>query len=389
MREVWVTGIGAISAAGIGASAIEELLLAERSGVVAEGDAAVARCPTPARTPATRRLDRSGLLFYAAGNEAWHDAGLAEGPWRRERAVVIEGSSVGPMGEMLEAAAGPRWPTPAGLIRFMIGAGGATLAQSLRIEGGALHVSAASVSASCAIGEGYLKVATGLADLALVGGAECPLHRAIIQGFRTAGVLAPQCRGAAACRPFDAERCGTVLGEGSGALVLEAKEHALRRGADARAVVAGYGLSGESFGMTSPDPSGSGVRRAASQALGGHPVESLGWIKTHGTGTKLNDAAECRGLASLFGEALRTIPLTSLKPSLGHCLGASTAVEAVAVIGALRRGLVPRTLGTTCVDAALPPCNVALHTTRTTAPNVLVLAESFGGRCAALLLRAA
>jgi 3-oxoacyl-(acyl-carrier-protein) synthase len=94
------------------------------------------------------------------------------------------------------------------------------------------------------------------------------------------------------------------------------------------------------------------------------------------------------GLASLCGNALRTIPLTSLKPSLGHCLGA-TAVEAVAVITALRRGLVPRTLGTTCVDTELPPCNVALHTTRTTAPHVLVLAESFGGRCAALLLRAA
>jgi 3-oxoacyl-(acyl-carrier-protein) synthase len=389
MRDVWITGTGAVTAAGLGAEALEALLLAERSGVAPSdgiGGLAVARCPTPAKTPATRRLDRSGLLFFTAGAEAWRDAGLVGASWCRDRAVVIEGSSVGPMGEMLEAAASPRWPTPAGLIRFMIGAGGATLAQALGIEGGALHLSAASVSAACAIGEGYLKVATGLADLALVGGAECPLHPAIVAGFQAAGVLAPRDGSLSLCRPFDAARCGTVLGEGGGALVLEAREHALRRGARARAVVSGYGLSGESFGMTSPDPSGRGVRRAAGLALGGLPVERLGWIKAHGTGTELNDAAECRGLAALLGDSLVRIPLTSLKPALGHCLGASTAVEVVAVVAALRQGLVPRTLGTACVDPELPPCTIALKSRRTTAPNVLVLAESFGGRCAALLL---
>jgi len=389
MRDVWITGIGAITAAGLGAAALDDMLLAGRSAVTA-GEATVgpaARSPTPARSPATRRLDRSGLLFFTAGAEAWADAGLRAGTWCRDRAIVIEGSSVGPMGEMLEAAGGPRWPSPAGLIRFMIGAGGATLAQTLGIEGGALHVSAASVSAACAIGEGYLKIAAGLADVALVGGSECPLHPAIVAGFRAAGVLAPADQPLPACRPFAPDRCGTVLGEGSGALVLEAREHALRRGAAPRALLGGYGLSGESFGMTSPDPSGRGVRRAASQALGGMQAERLGWIKTHGTGTELNDAAECRGLATLLGDALRLVPLTSLKPALGHCLGASTAVETVAVVLAMRRGLVPQTLGTTSVDPALPPCSIALRRAAPTAPSVLVLAESFGGRCAALLLQ--
>lgn len=391
MREVWVTGIGAVTAAGLGAGALDELMLAGRSGVgLADGigGLSAARCPTPPRTPATRRLDRSGLLFYTAGAEAWRDAGLEGANWVRDRAIVIEGSSVGPIGEMLEAASNPRWPTPTGLIRFMIGAGGATLAQTLGVEGGAVHVSAASVSAACAIGEGYLKVATGLADLALVGGAECPLHPAIVAGFQAAGILAPREGSVSSCRPFDATRCGTVLGEGSGALVLEARKHALRRGAGARAVVRGYGLSGESFGMTSPDPLGRGVRRAAARALGELPIDRLGWIKTHGTGTELNDAAECRGLAALLGDSLARIPLTSFKPALGHCLGASTAVEAVAVVAALRRGLIPRTLGTVSVDPELPPCTVALEAITTTAPNVLVLAESFGGRCAALLLEA-
>jgi 3-oxoacyl-(acyl-carrier-protein) synthase len=391
MRDVWITGVGAVTGAGLGAAALDDLLVTGRSAVKAGGgpDEPAARSPTPPRTPATRRLDRSGLLFFTAGAEAWADAGLRAGTWRRDRAIVIEGSSVGPMGEMLEAVGGPRWPSPAGLIRFMIGAGGATLAQTLGIEGGALHLSAASVSAACAIGEGYLKIAAGLADLALVGGSECPLHPAIIAGFRAAGVLAPADRRLPACRPFDTERCGTVLGEGSGALVLEAPEHAIRRGAGPRAVLGGYGLSGESFGMTSPDPSGRGVRRAAGQALGGLSADRLGWIKTHGTGTELNDAAECRGLAALLGDAIRRVPLTSLKPALGHCLGASTAVETVAVVLAMQHGLIPPTLGTTSVDPALPPCYIALQRAEPAAPHVLVLAESFGGRCAALLLQAA
>jgi 3-oxoacyl-(acyl-carrier-protein) synthase len=391
MREVWITGIGAVTAAGSGVSELERLLLREESGVIRNprDSLATARCPTPPRRPVTRRLDRSALLFFTAGEEAWRDAALDTTAWCRQRATVIEGSSVGPMGELLEAARGTGALTPASLIRFMIGAGGATLAQSFGIEGGALHLSAASVSSACAIGEGYLKVATGLADLALVGGGESPLHSAIIEGFRAAGILAPSEAGPLPCRPFDAARCGTVLGEGAGALVLEARDHALGRGAVPHAVVRGFGLSGESFGMTSPDPSGCGVRRAAEQALGGTPAEELGWIKTHGTGTALNDAAECRGLATLLGDALPRIPLTSLKPALGHCLGASSAVETVAVVLALRHSLIPRTLGTERVDDALPPCTVALRSVPPAAPNVLVLAESFGGRCAALLLGAA
>jgi 3-oxoacyl-(acyl-carrier-protein) synthase len=391
MREVWITGIGAVTAAGIGVGALQDLLLDERSGLepsdLANGTA-IGRAPTPARRSLTRRLDRSALLFFTAGEEAWRNAGLDATEWCRERTIVLEGSSIGPMGELLETMAATRRPSPAGLLRFMIGAGGATLAQAFGIQGGALHISAASVSSACAIGEGYLKVAAGLADLALVGGAECPLHPTILEGFRAAGVLAAPEAGPFPCRPFDMERSGTVLGEGAGALVLEGREHAVARRVRPLAILRGFGLWGETYGMTAPDPSGQGVRRAAEQALGDTPVEQLGWIKTHGTGTKLNDGAECRGLATLLGDALPRIPLTSLKPALGHCLGASTAVEIAAVVVALKHRLVPRTLATTLPDQDLPPCTVALRSATTSAPNVLVLAESFGGRCAALLVGA-
>jgi 3-oxoacyl-[acyl-carrier-protein] synthase II len=220
----------------------------------------------------------------------------------------------------------------------------------------------------------------------VAGGAECPLHPEIIATFRSAGILSQPDAGGSGCRPFDRRRSGTVLGEGAGVLVLESAEHARRRGARGRAVVAGFGISCEAYSMTSPDPTGSGVADAVRDALGALDPEQIGWIKTHGTGTRLNDAAECRGLAAVFGDNLPAIPLTSLKPAVGHCLGASAGVETVGVIRALERGLVPPTLGSDAVDPELPPHTVATVTSNSQKATALVLAESFGGRCTALVL---
>ena len=153
--------------------------------------------------------------------------------------------------------------------------------------------------------------------------------------------------------------------------------------------------------MTAPDPTGAAVACAVRQALGVGDVSDsgmadrvsraaadIGWIKAHATGTRQGDASECRGLTAALGSALRRIPMSGLKPLLGHCLGASGAVEAVAAVLALGRELVPATLGTMIVDPRLPRCQVATHALKLAAPSVLLLSESFGGRSAALLLRA-
>jgi 3-oxoacyl-[acyl-carrier-protein] synthase II len=230
------------------------------------------------------------------------------------------------------------------------------------------------------------KIVSGQMDIVVAGGAECPLHPEVLASFEAAGILGSADPGDAPCRPFDRRRTGTVLGEGAGVLILESPGHARRRGAAPRAVVAGFGVSCESYSMTSPDPSGAGVAAAARDALGSLALHDVGWIKAHGTGTRLNDAAECRGLASLFGELLPGVHLTSLKPALGHCLGASAAVETVGSIMALERGVVPPTLGCEEADPDLPPHQVA-HSTRPDQRGVaLLLAESFGGRCAALVV---
>jgi 3-oxoacyl-(acyl-carrier-protein) synthase len=131
------------------------------------------------------------------------------------------------------------------------------------------------------------------------------------------------------------------------------------------------------------------VTAAARTALQRLSPLSLGWIKAHGTGTRMNDAAECLGLLALLGGDFAEIPLTSLKPALGHLLGACGAVETVAAIVALNERIVPPTLNTRRLDPALPPCTLALEPMTPRAPAALLLAESFGGRCTALTIRAA
>jgi 3-oxoacyl-[acyl-carrier-protein] synthase II len=392
---VWVTGVGVVSGAGAGLVPLRFLL--RRAGSAVErvpalGGRPAATAPTPAPTAVTRRLDRSARLFAAACDEAWADAGLAGAALRPERCGVIEGSSLGPLADLLaehrsvvRRGAAIR---AAHLIRFMTGAGGATFAQRHGLSGPVYALSAGSASAAYAIVEGWLKLTFGLADLLVVGGAETPLDPEVVDCFAAAGVLAP-IDASPPCRPFDRARSGTVLGEGAGALVLERADHARRRGAVARALVSNVGMSCESHSAVSPDPSGLGVTRAALAALAGTDRHDLGWIKAHGTGTRSNDVAECRGLVAALGTSLERTWITSLKPALGHCLGASAAVEAVAAVLALEDGVVPATVGTEAVDPELPRCAVATGIRQETRPAALLLSQSFGGRCGAVVLRRA
>jgi 3-oxoacyl-(acyl-carrier-protein) synthase len=397
-RRVVITGVGAVSAAGIGAPALLELVLAGRSAVhpmdALDGLPAGAAPELPPDRR-TRRLDRAARLFVAAGEEAWRDAGLPMQPEDGGRFALIEGSSLGSLADMLDEhrayveSRDHRPPSPAALIRYMAGAGGAFLAQVHQIHGPVFHLSAGSVSAMVAIGEAYQKVATGMADVALAGGGDCPLQREVAAAFAASGILAHEAGASAPCRPFDRRRTGTVLGEGAGAVVLEAEQHALARGARIHAVASGYGLSCEAGSMMAPDSDGSGVAAAALQALREAGGPAVGWVKTHGTGTKLNDSAECRGLAQVFGAALPDSPLTSLKAAIGHSFGASGGVEMAVAVLATERGLVPPSVGTEQVDPDLPPCRIALEAEPSRRGAALLLAESFGGRCAALVLRAA
>ena len=371
-RRVWITGVGAVSAAGPRA---RHLLAALRRGESHVG----ARAETEAQS---KFVDRSGGLFLRAAQEAWSDAQLDDAPLDPRRCAVIEGSSLGPLADVLDTSRNRTQPQRGSLlVRFMPGSGGAAFAHQKATRGTVLHLSAGSVSAACAIGEAYQRVAYGMDDVAVAGGAECPFHDDIVDVFRAAGILAPPETG---CRPFDADRCGTVLGEGSGVLVLEAEEHARSRGARPRATLESFALAREPHSRVSPDPSGAGVAEVVARIRNESERDDLpGWIQCHGTGTRLNDAAECRGLWTALGNQLDDLELVALKSTVGHCLGASGGVEAVAAVLALESGLVPATLGTRRVDRTLPPCRVSLEPHAARASSVLLLSESFAGRCAA------
>ena len=330
-NEVWVTGLGTASAAGIGAPALQALLEHRETAVAAlpTGDWPAGRCPSLRADPASRRLARDAQLFLLAAEEAWRDAGLDDRPAADpRRCAVVEGSSLGPLPEVMAAALeqplGGRRARPTDVIRFMPGAGGATFAQRHAIEGMAYQIAAGSVAAAFAIIDAAARLWSDAADLMVVGGAEAPIQESVLAAFAAAGILATSASDGR-CRPFDATRCGTVLGEGAGVLVLERADHARKRGARPRALITGTGLNTERAGMTGPSPDGRGVAAAAREALAMHGDRRIGWIKTHGTGTRANDLAECTGLHRIFGAGLAALPLTSLKATVGHTLGASAA----------------------------------------------------------------
>ena len=396
-RGVAITGVGAVTAAGPDAACLRSALRDGRSCVAPTprlGALAAGSAPDPPRRSDTRRLDRSAALFCAAAEEAWRAAGLA-GMASPEHCAVLDGSSLGPMPELLAVhrarlanGSGPA-PRPSDLVRFMPGSGGVAFAERHGIRGSVSHLSAGSVSSAYAIVQAIRAIQSGEVEVAVAGGGETPLQEDVIASFGVAGILAPADGGDSRCRPFDRRRCGTVLGEGAGAVVLETVEHARSRGVPPLAIVVGAGTAGEAYSMVRPRREGTAIRGASAAALGGIDPGEIGWIKAHGTGTMEGDAAECRGLAALFGRRLPEAPLTSLKPTLGHCLGASGAVEAVAAILALQDGFVPATLGTMEPDPALPPFTLVTKTIHPVAPTALLLSEGFGGRSAALFLRCA
>lgn len=310
-------------------------------------------------------------------------AGLGDVDRDPDRLAVLEGSSLGPIAATAQlarrlASQPGTPPPPSAMLRLMPGAGGNAFAQQVGAHGAVHAIAAGSVSASVAIIEGCHRIRCGLADVVIAGGADAPLDPGVLETFAVAGILAVD-PGDMPCRPFDVARKGTVLGEGAGVVVLESARHARRRGAAPLARIPGTGVNGEDRSRVAPDPRGAGLARAAAAALRGCGRKP-DWIKSHGTGTRSNDQAECVALAPLLADA----PITSLKSMLGHTLGASGGLELVATVLALHEGLLPATLGTRTIDPDLGRCRVPLEPERISGDVVLLLSQSLGGRTAAL-----
>jgi 3-oxoacyl-[acyl-carrier-protein] synthase II len=309
-----------------------------------------------------RRLDVFSRYAVAAAKLAAADAAFDPRP-EAERVGAVVGSGVGGLQTLHHEieklmGQGPERVNPL-LVPMMIpNMGAAHVSLELGTKGPLSSTCTACAAGSDAIASAFHMIRRGDAEVMFAGGSEAPISSVGVAGFAAARSLSrrnddPQ----AASRPFDAGRDGFVIGEGAGCLVLEELEHALRREARVYAEVAGVGLSSDSFHMTAPDDTGESQARAMKAAidLAGLRPEDIAYVNAHGTATQAGDIAETKAIKHALGDHAAKVAVSSNKSMIGHCLGASGAIEAVATVLTIVNSLVPPTINLTDPD---PECDL-------------------------------
>ena len=357
-NPIVVTGLGSFSAAGESVEALWSAAFAGQSLACwrefeLEGERAqFAVCAAPEPNGGlsglfpVRKMDRCVQMAWLAAGQARNQARLADA-YSPERVGIFVGSSRGPLGKRSESFGqhGRHKYPPSLAAGSAFACINGALAQAFNLKGPGATVSATCASASFAIGLAAEQILLGKADAMIVGGTEAPLHFPVPAQFRSAGVLGFHQEPRQTCRPFDITRNGMVLGEGSAFLVLESARAASARGIAACAQLTGWAFGTDDSGRAGIHEDGSGLFHVMQKALemAGLGTEQLDYINAHGTGTKMNDAAEARAVNQLLGDRALVVPCSSTKPVTGHCLGATPALEAVLCIEALQRQQIPPT----------------------------------------------
>jgi 3-oxoacyl-[acyl-carrier-protein] synthase II len=363
MRRVAVTGIGVIAPGGNNAEAFFGNLIAGRSAVGVMPEERTRRLTTrigaevafdPAgrfAAPRLRMLDRVSQLALIAASEAVASSGLELDAALRDSAGIYFGTGMGgaqTTDDEYAAFYGERSDRirPFTVLMAMTNAAASWIGIELGLDGPNLTFSTACSSSAVAVGEAWLRIRSGAADVMLAGGAEAPLTPGTIKAWEALKTLALEDAGdpAASCKPFAADRTGLVLGEGAAVIVLEDWDRAKRRGATVHGELVGYGLCADTAHITRPTVVGQA--RAMRLALGsaGIAPERVGYINAHGTGTVANDATETAAIRQVFGAGAERIPVSSTKSMHGHLLGAAGAVELIVTLLALREAITPPTL---------------------------------------------
>ena len=240
------------------------------------------------------------------------------------------------------------------------------------------------------IGQAFHAIRAGRCSLALAGGFDSMINPLGVGGFQLLGAPATggPTPGKAFCRPFDANRCGLVLGEGAGFVVLEEREKALSLGKTLYAEVRGYGATLDAYGLSAPDPDGDGAARAMLAALGDAklPPQAVDHINTHGTGTQLNDPVEAAAIRRVFADTWQKVPVTAVKSMLGHSIAAAGSMEAIACIYTLRHGIIPPNIGFESAGGGCELMHVGGKALPCEVECVLTNSFGFGGQNAALIL---
>ncbi|MFD4754105.1 beta-ketoacyl-[acyl-carrier-protein] synthase family protein [Streptomyces sp. NPDC058426] len=413
--KVVVTGLGATTALGGNVAETWEALLRGESGLVLlDGEEWTKEAPpllgARAKTEPglalghqeRRRLSRSARFAVEAAAEAWADAGLDEGAVPGHRLGVVVSAALGDMTSIIDG-----WETlkargwrrvPPMTVPMSMGNGPAAAVALLVHARLGVH---ATVNA-CSSGTQALVTAAGLirrgeADVVVAGGAEAPLHPLVLASFGAMRALSQRVEEpASACRPYDADRDGMVLGEGAGIVVLESERHARERGARIYAELAGVGVSSDAYHMVQPEPGGTGSAAALRASLadaGASPAE-VAHVNVNGTATVPGDAAEARALAEVFGGlpaecGVRGPAITATKSMTGHGLGAAGAIESISTVLALHHGLIPPTRNFTRPDEGVA-LDIVHGAPRKTGPERLYAVKNsagFGGHNVALTFR--
>ena len=319
-----------------------------------------------------RKYDRFCQFGLIAAYEAIEDAAFDFEKLNKERAGVVWSSGVGGIQSFREEVMG--WAEGDGIPRFSpffvphlitdIVAGHISIKYGLM--GPNYSVSSACASSNHALIDAFNLIRWGKADVIVTGGSEAPITIEGLGGFASMHALSTRNDDPKhASRPFDAERDGFVIAEGAGVLVLEEYEHAVARGAKIYCEVAGAGMSADAHHMTAPHPEGAGAILSMREALAdaNMSVEDIDYINTHGTSTPLGDIAETKAIVKLFGEHAYKLNISSTKSMTGHLLGATAAVEALACVMAITKGIVPPTINVENVDPEIDPkLNLTLST---------------------------
>ncbi len=348
-------------------------------------------------TKEARKMDLFVQYGMVAGIQAMEDAGLVVSDAMSERVGTSIGSGIGGIGQIEKNAevirtSGPRKISPFFVPGSIINMIAGNLSIKYGFRGPNLAMVTACTSGTHNIGLGARLIERGDVDAMVVGGAEMATTPVGVGGFAAARALStrnddPE----GASRPWDRDRDGFVLGDGAGVIVLEEYEHARARGAKIYAEVAGFGMSGDAYHMTSPPEDGHGALQAMRQAMADAQCDpaSIDYINAHGTSTKAGDLAECTAVKSLMGSAAADVAVSSTKSMIGHLLGAAGAVEAIFSVLSLRDQVAPPTINLDNPDEGCD-LNFVPHTAQEMQIDVaLSNSFGFGGTNGSLLFRRA
>jgi 3-oxoacyl-[acyl-carrier-protein] synthase II len=407
-RRVVVTGVGLVSPLGVGTEATWEGLMAGRVGIgpVTRFDASGFPCRIAGEVPGFDPLDyvekkevkKSDTFIHyaiAATDFAVRDAGLEITEENAERVGVIIGSGIGglPLIESMHKVLLERGPdriSPFFIPGLIVNMAAGQVSIRYGAKGPNGSPCTACTTGLHAVGDAYRQIQHGYADAMIAGGTEGMLSPLALGGFAAMRALStrndePQ----RASRPWDRDRDGFVMGEGSGVVVLEELEGARRRGAPVYAEIVGYGMSADAHHISAPHPEGDGAVRVMRAALAdaGLEPEAIGYINAHGTSTELGDLSEVKAVKKTFGEHAYRLAVSSTKSSTGHLLGAAGGLESGILALALKHQVLPATVN---LDAPGPGCDldfVPHEPRKTELKYALTNSFGFGGTNGALIMR--